>query len=138
MRKRICAVLAAVLCAALLAGCGGSYGAAMQANWGLTLPESKLVYETDSGPSFQGDGERCHVFACDAAELAAWQDAADLPVWVGKARELLDGLDVPAEQRPDWERCRAWCTVDPEDTRDQLILLWDESAGLLYVLEQFM
>ena len=42
-----------------------SYSVAMKANWGISLPYKALcteVYTKDSGPSFQGDGIRYHVF----------------------------------------------------------------------------
>ena len=139
MKKLLTMLAALALCAGVLAGCAGlgGYGGVLKANWGLTLPKAKQVYEADSGASFQGDGWRYHVFSCDAAELAAWQ----APVGESlreKGMEWLDQIAVPAEQRPDWEKCAFCLRTDPEDSRDQLLLLWDTEAGQLYVLEQFM
>lgn len=42
----------------------GDYVRTVQLNWELELPASEgCLYETDSGASFSGDGERYHVLA---------------------------------------------------------------------------
>ena len=137
MKRTVCVILAALLCAAMLAECGG-YGGVLRANWGLRLPENREVYASDSGESFFGDGVRYHVFACDAEKLKPWRGAEEPPDRIMQATALLDELEVPAEHRPDWERCAVWYAAGENDQRDELLLFWNREAGLLYVLEQFM
>jgi len=131
----------------LLTGCGG-YGPVLRANWDLTLPTGcREVYETDSGESFHGDGERYHVFSLEDAgaveeELTAWageagRDAADTEM-ADLAEELLTELEVAAEERPDYGKCLCWSAVGAGDSRDRILLFLDGGAGKLYVVERFI
>ena len=90
----------------------GDYVRTVQLNWELELPASEgCLYETDSGASFSGDGERYHVlaYADDSGleetltEEATPVSSAEVPV-----TEILDLLAVPADQRPDFSDCRGF------------------------------
>lgn len=51
--------------------------------------------------------------------------------------QLLDGLSVPEEERPDIARCRWYSATDPDDARNRLDLLLSPSGTRLYILESF-
>lgn len=51
--------------------------------------------------------------------------------------QLLDGLSVPEEERPDIARCRWYSATDPDDSRNRLDLLLSPSGTRLYILESF-
>ena len=145
------AVLTVGALASLLLLTGGSlrpllerrdYTATVELNWDLSLPESsEAVYETDSGPSFHGDGERYHVLQYTVGSgiesALAWQappvDADEAEAMV----TLMDSLDIPDPLRPDLESCRWHTAEDPSDSRDHLYLLFDSSTLELYILEFF-
>lgn len=149
MRKmRVLGAVFAVFCAvSLLAGCGaGEYRPVLKANWGLDLPDVRQVRETDSGPSFQGDGLRYHVFDCDGAAaaeaLAAWSgregaEAAGSEV-EALAEEYLEMLAVPAAERPPYGSCLYWIKAGKDDARDRILLFLDGASGRLYTVESFM
>lgn len=149
MNKRIVCTLTALFCVFLLTACGSNgYAPVLRANWNLTLPDRcREVYEIDSGASFQGDGERCHVFSFEDADAVA----ETLTAWAGEAgraaggtgiaetaEEILTGLAVPAEERPNYENSQYWFTVGTDDSRDQILVFLDRGAGKLYVVERFM
>ena len=120
---------------------GNDYTVTLAANWDLALPKSGgCVYETDSGPSFHGDGERYHILeypAYTGLETAvSWAEAPDEAA-LAEIRAILDGLDVPPEERPDPESCRWFTAPHPTDGRSRLHLLRNASASRLYVLESF-
>ncbi len=142
------AVLTVGALASLLLLTGGSlrpllerrdYTATVELNWDLSLPESsEAVYETDSGPSFHGDGERYHVLqyavGSGIESALSWQAP---PVDTATAEALMDDLDVPERQRPDLAECLWYTAVDPSDSRNHLYLLFDPSTLELYILESF-
>ena len=132
-----------------LSGCGAKgYAPVLRANWDLTLPGScREAYEADSGESFQGDGLRYHVYACEdtgtlAAALEDWSEhagqRADGSQLAEKAEAYLTELSVPAEERPAYENCLCWFKAGEDDSRDQILLILDKEAGRLYVMESFM
>ena len=113
----------------------GDYVRTVQLNWELELPASEgCLYETDSGASFSGDGERYHVlaYADDSGleetltEEATPVRSAEVPV-----TEILDLLAVPADQRPDFSDCRGFTAAHPTDERNRLYLLVN-SAGAFF------
>lgn len=120
----------------------GDYVRTVQLNWELELPASEgCLYETDSGASFSGDGERYHVlaYADDSGleetltEEATPVSSAEVPV-----TEILDLLAVPADQRPDFSDCRGFTTAaHPTDERNRLYLLVNSAGTRLYVVECF-
>ena len=50
---------------------------------------------------------------------------------------ILDGLSVPADQRPDFSDCRWFIAFRSEDARDDLYLLLNGAGTRLYVIESF-
>ena len=119
----------------------GDYVRTVQLNWELELPASEgCLYETDSGASFSGDGERYHVlaYADDSGleetltEEATPVRSAEVPV-----TEILDLLAVPADQRPDFSDCRGFTAAHPTDERNRLYLLVNSAGIRLYVVECF-
>lgn len=155
VRRKWKAWLLAGLGAALLTGCAMFPDDAMtiSLNWGIDLPKGyTVVYETDTGASFGGDGLRCHVFT--------WQDGSaleDLLPWsdgdeegIALAKEILTELNVPEEDWPSFEldvpedwpdtsACLSWHgNIREEDPRDQLVILYVPERACLWVLESFV
>lgn len=150
---RIAAVIlaAAVLLSALAAcssGSGASYAPVLAVNWGLSLPpeaEWKLLYETDSGPDFHGDGFRYHVYSYQkedaVAGMTAWSQEDHATIFSDgifeAAADWLDRLNVPEPKRPDFAACAVWWYAAQDDS-SEIILLLDEGSDRLYVLESFL
>ena len=138
MNKRIVCTLTALFCVFLLTACGSNgYAPVLRANWNLTLPDRcREVYEIDSGASFQGDGERCHVFSFEDADAVA----ETLTAWACEAGRAAGGTGIAetAEERPNYENSQYWFTVGTDDSRDQILVFLDRGAGKLYVVERFM
>ena len=69
-------------------GAAGSYAQVVNLNWELDLPaEVTRLYETDSGSSFHGDGERYHVLGYSSSpEAALEQQTARLAVFPEEGR----------------------------------------------------
>lgn len=116
------------------------YTQVVNANWHIGLPHSQgSVYETDSGPSFTGDGWRYHVLAYPAGSLdnaLGWRTTVPEEA-MGDIRDILDRLEVPEEERPDLDVCRYFGATDPGDPRDSLYLLLSPLSTRLYVVEDF-
>ena len=121
-------------------GSAGSYAQVVNLNWELELPaEAVLLYETDSGPSFHGDGERYHVLGYSSSpETALDQQTAHLALSPEGAAEILEHLEVPEDQRPDFSACRWYSAAHPTDGRNRLYLGLDPDAVTLYVVESFL
>ena len=120
-------------------GAAGSYAQVVNLNWELDLPaEVTRLYGTDSGPSFHGDGERYHVLGYSSSpEAALEQQTARLAVFPEEAAELLERLEVPEAQRPDFADCCWFTAEDPDDDRNRLYLGLDGGGLTLYVIESF-
>lgn len=119
----------------------GDYTATVALNWGLSLPSgSQCVYEADSGSSFHGDGTRYHVLDYPENSTVntalSWQGAPS-EAHAEAMTQLLDGLSVPEEERPDIARCRWYSATDLDDPRNRLDLLLSPSGTRLYILESF-
>ena len=142
---RIAASLACGLLAAASLGWNilHSDPAALQANWGFSLPAGAhcaLVYEQDEGASFHGDGLRYHVFACQSGDpidgLFPWAETD--PEQTAQAGRWLDALEVPQAQSPIASQCLTWEIRQNDDPRDTLLAFWDREAGRLFILESFL
>ena len=118
------------------------YTRLIRLNWELDLPASEsCLYETDSGASFGGDGERYHVLAYvddSGLEEALEREAEPLAPAEEAVTAILDGLSVPADQRPDFSDCSWFTAFRSEDARDDLYLLLNSAGTRLYVVEFFM
>lgn len=132
----------AVLLAVSFLQTAGDYMRTVNLNWELDLPASQgCLYETDSGASFHGDGERYHVleYAGDGRlEQALAEQATPLPSAENPVTEILDDLSVPADQRPDFADCGVFTADHPSDDRNRLYLLVNSAGTRLYVLEFFL
>src|SRR5699024_11272308 len=135
---RIAASLACGLLAAASLGWNilHSDPAALQANWGFSLPAGAhcaLVYEQDEGASFHGDGLRHHVFACQTVDpidgLFPWAEAD--PKQTAQAGRWLDALEVPQAQRPIAGQCLTWEIRQNDDPRDTLLARSEEHTSEL-------
>ena len=117
------------------------YARVINLNWELDLPTSEgCLYETDSGASFGGDGERYHVLEYSSdSQLQETLEQAATPI--SPAEEavtvILDGLSVPADQRPDYADCCWFTAFRSEDARDKLYLLANSAGTRLFVIESF-
>ena len=132
----------AVLLAVSFLQTAGDYMRTVNLNWELNLPASQgCLYETDSGASFHGDGERYHVleYAGDGRlEQALAEQATPLPSAENPVTEILDDLSVPADQRPDFADCGVFTADHPSDDRNRLYLLVNSAGTRLYVVEFFL
>lgn len=132
----------AVLLAVSFLQTAGDYMRTVNLNWELDLPASQgCLYETDSGASFHGDGERYHVleYAGDGRlEQALAEQATPLPSAENPVTEILDDLSVPADQRPDFADCGVFTADHPSDDRNRLYLLVNSAGTWLYVVEFFL
>lgn len=132
----------AVLLAVSFLQTAGDYMRTVNLNWELDLPASQgCLYETDSGSSFHGDGERYHIleYAGDGRlEQALAEQATPLPSAENPVTEILDDLSVPADQRPDFADCGVFTADHPSDDRNRLYLLVNSAGTRLYVVEFFL
>lgn len=132
----------AVLLAVSFLQTAGDYMRTVNLNWELDLPTSQgCLYETDSGASSHGDGERYHVleYAGDGRlEQALAEQATPLPSAENPVTEILDDLSVPADQRPDFADCGVFTADYPSDDRNRLYLLVNSAGTRLYVVEFFL
>ena len=112
------------------------YSPIMEENWGIALPgEAKC--ETLYGSDETADGPCCHIITYKNVSyidtMLPWGSAGEDDIETAKL--WLTELDISEELWPAWDNCRVW-----ESTRDdgsRLLILWDEDAVLLYVLEYF-
>lgn len=119
-----------------------AYLSVIRMNWGVSLPENcREIYETDSGASFHGDGERYHVFQYHADVLSS------LPVSKGavpeKDREniekILSALQVEKKYCPGFAAMTGEGSRDKYgDGSDRVYFLYDGSTKILYVAESFL
>ena len=149
MRKKRIFIFLAVTAAllALLLNLLPGYASTLKVNWGISLPVSALwqeTYRTDSGPSFHGDGWRYHVFSyrreAPVEQMLPWSSEEGITVFQksyrGAADDWLDSIQVPQEQRPDYDSCAFWYASQEDNS--QVILFWNPDAKKLYVAESFI
>ena len=145
-KQRNVMLLCAVVLLFLFSGCMRriSFAETLKANWDLTIPSGyTILYETDTGASFHGDGVRYDVleYEDDSAleDLVDWREE-QLPTRYADsetqaAAECLKRLDVPAEwEIPDGD-CRYCCI-----TKDycEMILLWHTPDQRLYLVQNLV
>ena len=149
-RLKLC-LLALIICFGLC-GCEGigftsirKYADCMNRNWHLNLPETDVeIYVKDSGASFTGDGIRYHILQYDeeSADIILksfdWEAGELNSELADKMEEWLDSIDVPLEDRPKQNEWKHTTLLRKEDTRDHLIMFFDEDTNQLYVVEYFL
>lgn len=149
-RLKLC-LLALIICFGLC-GCEGigftsirRYADCMNRNWHLNLPETDVeIYVKDSGASFTGDGIRYHILQYDeeSADIILksfdWEAGELNSELADKMEEWLDSISVPLEDRPKQNEWKHTTLLRKEDTRDHLIMFFDEDTNQLYVVEYFL
>ena len=150
MKKRALAIAAILI--VMLTGIGilklfPSYASTIKSNWSISLPVKAVLtetYEKDSGASFHGDGVRYHVFSYKYEDyidlMFAWTPNEHktnfYPTTHEAAEAWLDEIDVPADERPDYEKCYSWSKS--QDDNSEIIILWNNELNKLYIVENFI
>lgn len=116
-----------------------SYAKVVKMNWEIKLPENyEEIYETDSGSSIQGDGDRFHVFQYDKA-ISTKKIGLNQKLSQEKKNEILEilnGLEVPKTYYPIWKHNLS-CKVlsDKDDERSIIYIIYDNNENKLYIVE---
>lgn len=154
MKKKLCALLLAVLMAVPLSGCVGELllvatvatavathddPYVLRINWGIRLPDGyeELFAEVEEGK----DGNRYHVVRYeDTAELANWvpwmYNVENLEDYQALARLSLERMNIPQEFLPNFHDCALWFDQQEVDFRDKLLIIWSENT--IYIIEYYM
>ncbi len=147
--KKIFAWIFSFVFALSLCGCSlfGDYTATIKENWEITIPKETgctQVYEKQCEPSFHGDGFRYHVFACKdnqaMLDAFAWSSQEEKTnfhdSYSASCEEWLTEIDVPESERPVYAEC-VYYYKNQEDM-SEIIMLFSETQGKLYVVESFL
>jgi hypothetical protein len=107
-------------------------------NWSIILPKDyKVIYSADSGPSFNGDGERYHIFEYKNEENVdnslKWKSEKNDNFEL-KIKEILDNLNVSNESRPDFQSKYKYYSQMKEDN-SEIYLIFMADTKKLYVIE---
>ena len=126
----------------------GNYLSILESNWEyLSFPPDagwQEVYSTDSGPSPHGDGWRYHVYSYKNGEeiptMVSWTQEEGRTVFQKTYREAceewLDVLEVPENQRPEYEACQVWYEVQLDNS--QLLIFWNAKDQTFCIAENFI
>lgn len=120
----------------------------MRINWKISMPYMSLyreIYHKDSGPSFNGDGTRYHVFSYRnekyIEKMFEWETKEKATEYENSYSEFietkLDEIDVPEKERPEYSKCKYWYNKKADDFRDEIVICWNEEINKLYVIEYF-
>ncbi len=148
--KRILTWLTACIFAFALGACslfGGDYAEVMEKNWGITLPTEagySQTYKKQGEQGFQGDGFRYHAFSCKENQpmlnAFAWSKTQRKTNfhddYTSACESWLGEIGVPQSDRPDYAKCVFF--YKSQQDMSEIILLFDESKGILYVVESFL
>lgn len=140
----IFAVLLAIVC---LCRWFFDYSSVLKANWGFSLPLTAGYSETfseETEASFHGDGIRYHIFSCKykrpVSNMFDWQlteaDTRCCESYSEAVGEWLSELQVPEEEYPDMAECLWW--YQSQQDGSEILMLWNEGAGKLYIVESFL
>lgn len=126
------------------------YSEVLEENWNISLPKEagckKIYHKSDRG--FE-DGEYYTVLDCKEKEpinkMFKWlSDERKLDLYntgsyitySERTSELLDSIGVPSEEHPDYSQCvYRYVKGDRTNEMSEIILLWDEADGKLYITE---
>lgn len=106
-------------------------------NWNLDLPINyEEIYYKDSGPSFNGDGERYYVFKYENLEeindAIEWQDK-NSSVEINMV-SILRKLKVPEEYHPNYNsNCKYYYYMKEDNSKIYMIL--DINLNKVYIVE---
>ncbi len=123
------------------------YSYVLEINWGISIPQESHyseIYSQDSGSGFHGDGNRYHIFICrdiePISEMFEWQPAEHETIfhdsYSDAAEEWLDEINVPLQERPDYENCLYW--YQSQNDNSEIIILLDKDVSKMYVIESFL
>lgn len=160
MKKKLCALVLAVLMAISLSGCVSliaasvvyhailsddqEYAVVVKANWDISLPSGfeLLFYESEEHP--RGEGPRyCVLRYTDETaldEFREWTEVVGPTTYCDSYMELveetIDKLSISEEFHPDYEQAVWWyCNATDEDSRDEILML--RNGSILYIIEGF-
>lgn len=118
---------------------------ALTLNWGVSIPAKyEEVYEKDSGISFHGDGIRYHILHCDDIdkinEWLKWTHEDNATIfsnsYISTSKELLTQIDILQEYDIPYENCVFY--YDKQEDNSEIIMFWNPTVGMLYIVEQFL
>ena len=120
----------------LQSGSGG-YGRVLEANWGVSLVDSRweVLYEDDNTAGFHGDGVRYHVFRRPEGGVLP-QAADDAAYQAEKVSGWLDLLDTPESRRPGADAVPLWYALQQDGS--EIVVLCSGDGQILYVVESFL
>ncbi|MGK0465893.1 hypothetical protein [Clostridium sp.] len=117
-------------------------------NWSISLPEPcKEIYSTDSGSSFNGDGERYSIFEYENIEdvnlSLKWDnnenevvDLAIMKVLQSEIMGFIKVLSIPLDNMPNFKSQYRYFRKWKSDS-SKLYLIFVPDTKLLYVIEHF-
>jgi len=110
-------------------------------NWDIQLPENLIeFYKDDSGPSFNGDGDRYHVFKFenndDFTSSIQWCDNKNL-LFQCNVEGILEKLNIPKEFYPNFQ-CdyEYYFKINLEDS-SEIYIISIPDLKKVYVIEHF-
>lgn len=123
-----------------LISCSYSFNEVMESNWGVQIPTGyKEVFSSNSGPSFQGDGWRYNIFHYKGDLNIEELEGFTFEKFTGienLIEVILDSLDVPIEERPDFTQNYYWYRKSGDrDSRNKLYLVYFDKINMLYVIQ---
>lgn len=113
------------------------YYHAINMNWNLNLPRNyEEIYYKDSGPSFNGDGERYSIFKYENLEevnyLIDWQDKNN-SIEINMI-SILRKLEVPEEYYPNYNSNFKYYYYMKEDN-STIYMILDINLNKIYIVE---
>jgi hypothetical protein len=114
------------------------YSEVIKKNWSIKLPDSyKEIYSTDSGPSFQGDGERYHILQYTKANAinnsVKWESDKDVFTET-EIDKVLSDLNVSEKNMPSFQHKYKYY-VTSKDDNSTIYLVFIPHTKKLYVIE---
>ena len=109
----------------------------MEANWSIRIPEGMDELADYDEPSIFGDGPR-YIVLQDEGYMDFFSSFHDGPSAAAErfCREVMDSLNVPAEERPDFSDAYT-TTIYTKDGSDRMFCVYDEEEKRYYFFEYF-
>lgn len=123
------------------------YSKTLSLNWGISLPAEahySEIYGKKSDTGFHGDGVRYHIFSykeeSTVNDMLFWQSEESETEYCDCYSNAVDGwldkIDVPSEERPNYEKCLYWYKAQEDGS--EIIVLCDKNKSVLYIAESFI
>ena len=114
------------------------YYHAINMNWNLNLPRNyEEIYYKDSGPSFNGDGERYSIFKYENLEeindLIDWQDKNN-SIEISMV-SILRKLKVPEEYYPNYNNSNFKYYYYMKEDNSKIYMILDINLNKVYIVE---